>query len=223
MTTEVYWISKSVVVEWALQKADGSPASDATVTGTVLKPSGATAAMAASWVPASNVWRFVYDPDAAGLHTYQLEATGSADSAEEGEFYVRSHLVPALPITLDPTTAIGLARLFATDVTETSPIFTDAQWSGFLAANGGDARRAAAQALETIAASEVLVSKVIRTQDLTTDGAKVSAELRALAASLRAQADDGYGNGGVTTDDDFFVVDFEPYTWPAHERAEPVE
>ena len=47
---------------------------------------------------------------------------------------------------------------------------------------------AAADALEVIAVSEVLVSKKIRTQSLSTDGPAVSAELRALANRLRATA-----------------------------------
>lgn len=50
--------------------------------------------------------------------------------------------------------------------------------------------RAAADALEAIAVSEVLVSKVIRTQDLSTDGAKVADVLRKQAESLRSRADD---------------------------------
>lgn len=48
-----------------------------------------------------------------------------------------------------------------------------------------DHRLAAARALDIIAASEVLVSKKIRTQDLSTDGPAVAAALRAQAAALR--------------------------------------
>lgn len=51
-------------------------------------------------------------------------------------------------------------------------------------------KRAAADALEAIAVSEVLVSKKIRTQDLTSDGPAVAEALRKLAAGLREQADD---------------------------------
>jgi len=51
-------------------------------------------------------------------------------------------------------------------------------------------KRAAADALEAIAVSEVLVSKKIRTQDLTSDGPAVAESLRKLAAGLRTQADD---------------------------------
>ena len=43
--------------------------------------------------------------------------------------------------------------------------------------------------LRTIAASEVLVSKKIQSQDLSTDGPAVSAELRALAREWDAKAD----------------------------------
>lgn len=56
-------------------------------------------------------------------------------------------------------------------------------------------RLAAARALEIIAASEVLVGKKIRTQDLQTDGPAVAAELRSQAAALRAEVateDDGW-------------------------------
>lgn len=51
-------------------------------------------------------------------------------------------------------------------------------------------KRAAADALEAIAVSEVLVSKKIRTQDLTSDGPAVAEALRKLAGGLREQADD---------------------------------
>jgi len=51
-------------------------------------------------------------------------------------------------------------------------------------------RLAAAEALEVVATSEVLVSKVIRTAaGVSTDGAKVSTELRARASAIRAQVE----------------------------------
>lgn len=49
-------------------------------------------------------------------------------------------------------------------------------------------KRAAADLLDQVAVSEVLISKKITTQDLATDGPSVSAELRAHAARLRAEA-----------------------------------
>ena len=82
---------------------------------------------------------------------------------------------------------IATVRLLIVDVAELSDdrLFTDAQVAAFIDLNGGVIRLAAADALEAIAVSEVLVSKKIRTQTLTTDGPAVSAELRALAARQR--------------------------------------
>ena len=72
--------------------------------------------------------------------------------------------------------------------TGTPPLLTNEQVEAALAAEGGNDLLAAARCLETIAVSEVLVSKKIRTQDLSTDGAAVARELRALADRYRAQA-----------------------------------
>lgn len=117
-------------------------------------------------------------------------------------------------------------RLLIADTDTANPTLTDDDTLGFLALHGvtttqavevptgvpvTTVRRAAADALDAIATSEVLVSKVLRTQDGTvTDGAKVSAELRARAASLRALADaddDAADDAGGWFD----VVEFTPY------------
>lgn len=116
------------------------------------------------------------------------------------------------------STDAGRVRLLIPDLSlrDPGPIFTDDEIDAFLAIEGSNVRRAAATALDVIASSEVMTSKVIKTQDLQTDGAKVAAELRARAKSLREQADEGYGAEG---DDDtsFTIVDFDPYgdntTW----------
>ncbi len=90
---------------------------------------------------------------------------------------------------------VDTVRLLTADQLEPpNQLFTDRELMVFLSLEAGNIRRAAAQALDTIASSEVLVSKVITSQDLSTDGAKVAAELRARADSLReqdAQSDDG--------------------------------
>lgn len=52
---------------------------------------------------------------------------------------------------------------------------------------------AAAQLLDMLAGSELLMSKKITSQDLTTDGPAVAAELRALAAELRRQDAEAWG------------------------------
>jgi len=217
--TELYWISKTIVIDWPLTALDGTtPVTDATVTATISLPDGTTTSGVVTQV--GNVVRATYDPTLAGWHAYRLKATGTADSADEGKFYVKPSLAGSLPVTLDPATAVGATRLLAADVDEDHPMFTDAQYSGFLSLNGGVYRLAAAQALEACAASEALVSKKIRTQDLSTDGPAVAAELRALAASLRAQHDDGIGNDGTVTGA-FVIVDFNP--WAALEAAELAE
>lgn len=103
----------------------------------------------------------------------------------------------------DPTTDLGKVRLLLNDVDDSAPIFTDAEIQAFLTLEGDSIKRAAAQAIDTNATNEALASKVFRTQDLSTDGAKVADAMRKHAASLREQAD---------TDDDgdgyFETVDF---------------
>ena len=88
---------------------------------------------------------------------------------------------------------INRVRLLIAD-TGTDRVLDDMQLDTYLELNGQNVRLAAAEALESIAVSELLVSKVIRTQDLATDGAKVAAELRALAQRLRDRValDDRY-------------------------------
>lgn len=92
---------------------------------------------------------------------------------------------------IDYALPLGKVRLLITDVSdiEADRLFTDAQLDAFLELNDDNVWRTAAKALVVIATSELLISKVIRTQDKTTDGAKVSAELRALAATYEAKAD----------------------------------
>lgn len=82
---------------------------------------------------------------------------------------------------------IALVRLYIGDPAGATALLSDAQITALLDDSDDHPRLAAAAALEAIAASEVLVSKKIRTQDLSTDGPAVSAELRALAAQHRAR------------------------------------
>lgn len=92
--------------------------------------------------------------------------------------------------TPEPATAVTQVRTLIADLdTGEGQLFTDAQLQAFLDLEDGNVRRGAADALDAVAVSELLVSKVIRSQDLSTDGAKVAAELRARAKDLRAQAD----------------------------------
>lgn len=213
MTTEVYWISKTVVADWALTDLAGTFAPGATVAGTVTLPDGTTAAMSVTEL--ADRYRATYDPTAAGLHAYRLTATGMVDGAEEGTFVVRTSLVGADPITTDPTTSIGMVRLLCTDLDEVAPLLTDAQITALLTLESGNVRLAAAQALDTIASSEALVSKKIRTLDLQTDGPAVAKELRERAAGLRKQADSVDPATGEPFA--FDIVDYDPNAWLAAE------
>lgn len=113
-------------------------------------------------------------------------------------------------MAIDYESPVGQVRLLIADTNETSPVLDDAQVGGFLALNAASVRLAAADALDAIADSETLVSKAIKTQDLTTDGPKVAASLRSHADRLRKQVKD------QAEDDDlcFDVVDFDPHPWP---------
>lgn len=82
-------------------------------------------------------------------------------------------------------TDVQKVRLLIADLDTGNQILTDNQVSDYLELESGSVRLAAATALEAIATSEVLISKVIKTNDLSTDGTKVAAELRAQAKNLR--------------------------------------
>ena len=94
-------------------------------------------------------------------------------------------------MTVPTTSTTGPAeqvRLLIADVNPGQQYLTDANVQGFLDLNDGDVRLAAADALEAIATSEALIGKVITTQDLQTDAAKLADTLLKRAAMLRARA-----------------------------------
>jgi hypothetical protein len=70
-----------------------------------------------------------------------------------------------------------------------STLFTDAQITTYLFVNDENIKRAAAQACRALAVSEALISKVIKTEDLQTDGAKVANALLVAARDLEQSAD----------------------------------
>lgn len=111
--------------------------------------------------------------------------------------------------TTEQAEQVMVVRSLTADLDPATPLLTDAQLWGFLTLYNGNPKRAAARALRTIAASEVLVAKKITTQDLTTDGPAVSAELRALAAELWAEAEaDAIAEG--ESEEAFFFVPNRP-------------
>lgn len=93
-----------------------------------------------------------------------------------------------MAFTFDLTTDVGRVRLLIPDRVAGDILFEDEELEAFLALESGNVRRAAALALETVAADQALTLKVIKTLDLTTDGAKVAEALLKRAEKLREQA-----------------------------------
>lgn len=111
---------------------------------------------------------------------------------------------------------IEIVRLNITDV-GTEQLFTDEQLTAWLEQYGGSINRATYRALITIATSEVLVSKKIRTQDLATDGPAVADSLLKLAATYKAEADTEDATAGSFFEIIPFADPFKPegaeYRW----------
>lgn len=121
--------------------------------------------------------------------------------------------IPAGGDAYNPSTPLGLVRLLIADVSPTDPLLSDADLQAILTAESANVKLAAATALEIISRSEVLISKKITTQDLSTDGPAVAAELRAQAKSLRDQVAREREDEQQGTDDaawDMSVIDFDP-------------
>lgn len=119
--------------------------------------------------------------------------------------------------TYDLETAIGQVRLLISDTDLNAVVFADAEIDGFLVLEDENVRLAAAQALDTIASNEALVSKKIRTQNLQTDGPAVAKELRERAASLRAQNDQAVA-AGEESEDEFAVAEFADPAFGTRDR-----
>lgn len=109
--------------------------------------------------------------------------------------------MPTIPDVTPPdyATVVGQIRLLIPDVEQlenladptatASYIFDDHQVQAFATLYSNNVKRAAAQAKLVLATSEALINKVIKTYDLSTDGAKLGAELREQAKFLFAEAD----------------------------------
>lgn len=104
-----------------------------------------------------------------------------------------------MTITYDTATNIGKTRMLIPDRDLSSAVFQDVEIQAFLDLNDASIRRAAAEALETIASDQAMTLKVIRLLDLSTDGRAVSQALLERAARLREAADqaDEDADGGL--------------------------
>lgn len=109
----------------------------------------------------------------------------------------------------EPST-IRQVRLLLNDVDPAEQVFTDEDVTDFLDLESGHVKLAAAQAIDTNASNEVLASKVLRSQDWQTDGAKAADALRKHAQALREQ----HANAVADEDDGWFEVVDAPGRWP---------
>lgn len=119
-------------------------------------------------------------------------------------------------MAIDYSTPVGQVRLLTADLNEASFLVSDQVIEGYLALSRGP-YRAAASVLDAMATSEVLLAKVIKTQDVSTDGAKVAAELRAQAQALRVRADE---EDAVLAEEEDSFFTFLPFTPDGSAEAE---
>jgi len=109
-------------------------------------------------------------------------------------------------MTINFTEPIGRVRNLIPDVDEADPIFTDDRITAFLLDAGDNVLRAAALAMRTIANEVNLILKYVKTDDLSTNGPAVAAELRQNADRYEKRADEA---AGADSGDFFDVVPFE--------------
>lgn len=114
------------------------------------------------------------------------------------------------------STPVGIVRGLIPDMRKLSDpadplapeayLFEDDHIQMFVTLNNDKSLLAAAQALMALAANEALISKKIRTEDLSTDGPAVAAELRRLADSYKLQQLQQDNAEGIN--ESFQIVDF---------------
>ena len=91
----------------------------------------------------------------------------------------------------DYSTDVAKVRLLIADLDDTDQIFNDEAIAAFIdMALDSHLKRAAAQALLSVAVNEILVQKRITLLDLKTDGPAEAIQLRLMAKELMKQADD---------------------------------
>lgn len=96
--------------------------------------------------------------------------------------------------SFDVSTVVGKVRLLIPDRNQDEAFFEDEEVEALIEMEGGGSssatvRRAAALGLETMASDQVMVLKVMKLLDVSTDGKAVSEGLLERASRLRDQAD----------------------------------
>ena len=120
----------------------------------------------------------------------------------------------------DYTSPIGLVRVLIPDLrkledlrdlrNEPRYLFTDDEILAFLAVNGGNVKRAAADACDAIGMDKGLQLLVLKTDDKQTDGAKLLDAIVKRAKALREQAKEDDENN---LSFDVVYPSFEPVDW----------
>lgn len=195
-----YDVGNTATLRLNVDPFDGTTDADVQVTS----PSGVVSNPTATTGNGGNDWLAHVVLDEPGQWVVKWTVTGSGVGVKFETIDVD---------TMPPATeALDDVRLLITDTDQANRIFSTRQIAQFLRLNQDNTRRAAAQALDVLAANEALVSKVIKTKDLSTDGAKTADALRKQAAELRRQADAGED----ATDDatGLEIVEFEPCPQP---------
>ena len=121
---------------------------------------------------------------------------------------------------IDYTSPIGQVRVLIPDLrkledlrdlrNEPRYLFTDDEVLAFLAVNGGNVKRAAADACDAIGMDKALQLLVLKTDDKQTDGAKLLDAIVKRARALREQAKEDEENN---LSFDVVYPAFEPVDW----------
>lgn len=199
-----YDVGNTATLDLEVTPFDGTTAAAVTATS----PSGVDSAPAATTADGGHNWTAHLTLTEPGTWIVRWETTGTG----VGVKYVTLEVDTVPPAT----EAQDDVRLLIADTSTANRMFSTRQIAQFLRLNVDNTRRAAAQALDVMASNEAMVSKVIRTQDLSTDGAKVAEALRKQAAELRRQADAGEDDSDDASG--FEIAEYEPYPcrpgWP---------
>lgn len=121
---------------------------------------------------------------------------------------------------IDYTSPIGQVRVLIPDLrkledlrdlrNEPRYLFTDDEILAFLTVNGGNVKRAAADACDAIGMDKALQLLVLKTDDKQTDGAKLLDAIVKRAKTLRQQAKEDEENN---LSFDVVYPSFEPVDW----------
>lgn len=195
-----YDVGDTAALTLTVDPFDGTTA----VTAQATSPAGAVTDLSPSTADDGATWTTQLTLTEAGTWTVKWTVTGEGAGVQ--------FVTLAADVSPPPSDEQRRTRLLINDTDPANRFFSTLELNDFLAMNGNSPRKAAAQALEVIAANEALVSKKIRTQDLQTDGPAVAKELRELAKALRQQASEGDDDAEATG---FEIAEFEPYqSWP---------